>query len=226
MFALGYSHGGYGAFVIGPKIADRFAAVHASAAAPTPGETIAQDFRNLQFSFMVGGLDRAFGRRQRCEAFAAEIEKLRKADPNGYPVTFACIEGNGHTGLPDRDLITQLYPLTRNPTPHTIAWRPTDDRIHDRFWISVDTPKDGQSIDAHLGDDGLHVTTSDVGELTVWLDRRLCGDAAKLTIDRDGDVREVSLAPSARTLCESLARRGDPQLAFPIRVDLPPHRTN
>ena len=31
----GASHGGYGAFVIGPKMPDRFAAVHASAAAPT-----------------------------------------------------------------------------------------------------------------------------------------------------------------------------------------------
>ena len=31
VYLMGYSHGGYGAFFIGPLIADRFAAVHASA---------------------------------------------------------------------------------------------------------------------------------------------------------------------------------------------------
>ena len=34
VYVMGYSHGGYGAFYIGPKIPDRFAAIHCSAAAP------------------------------------------------------------------------------------------------------------------------------------------------------------------------------------------------
>ena len=45
VFLMGYSHGGYGAFFIGPKIPDRFAAVHASAAPaaiPIPGCTSAK----------------------------------------------------------------------------------------------------------------------------------------------------------------------------------------
>jgi len=37
VFLMGYSHGGYGAFAIGPKEPDRFAAIHGSAAAPTEG---------------------------------------------------------------------------------------------------------------------------------------------------------------------------------------------
>ena len=37
LFLMGYSHGGYGAFAIGPKMPDRFAAIHASAAAPADG---------------------------------------------------------------------------------------------------------------------------------------------------------------------------------------------
>ena len=35
IFLMGYSHGGYGAFAIGPKMPDQFAAIHSSAAAPT-----------------------------------------------------------------------------------------------------------------------------------------------------------------------------------------------
>ena len=38
------------AFVIGPKMPDRFAAVHASAAAPTDGETRGENLRDLRFT--------------------------------------------------------------------------------------------------------------------------------------------------------------------------------
>ena len=34
VFLIGYSHGGYGAFYIGPKIPDRFAAVHCTRIGP------------------------------------------------------------------------------------------------------------------------------------------------------------------------------------------------
>jgi len=57
VYTLGASHGGYGAFVIGPKIPYRFAAVHAAASAPTDGETKGENLRNLRFTYMVGALD-------------------------------------------------------------------------------------------------------------------------------------------------------------------------
>jgi len=74
VFLIGYSHGGYGAFAIGPKIPYRFAAVHASAAAPTDGQTSAKTLRNTRFSFMVGEKDNAYGRRERCEKFAMQLQ--------------------------------------------------------------------------------------------------------------------------------------------------------
>ena len=64
MFLIGYSHGGYGAFFIGPKIPDRFAAVHGSAAAPTDGTISPRTLRNTRFTFMVGEKDNAYGRRE------------------------------------------------------------------------------------------------------------------------------------------------------------------
>jgi hypothetical protein len=54
IFLMGYSHGGYGAFAIGPKMPDHFAAIHASAAAPTDGETTPKTLRNTIFTCMVG----------------------------------------------------------------------------------------------------------------------------------------------------------------------------
>ncbi len=59
VFIMGYSHGGYGAFAIGPKEPDLFAAIHSSAGAPTDGETVAKTLRTTIFTNMVGGLDTA-----------------------------------------------------------------------------------------------------------------------------------------------------------------------
>ncbi|MGH7222352.1 MAG: transglutaminase domain-containing protein, partial [Gemmataceae bacterium] len=52
VYLIGYSHGGYGAFFIGPKIPDRFAAIHSSAAAPTDGTISPRSLRNTRFTFM------------------------------------------------------------------------------------------------------------------------------------------------------------------------------
>ena len=62
VFLIGYSHGGYGAFFIGPKIPDRFAAIHSSAAAATDGTISPLSLRNTRFTFMVGENDTAYGR--------------------------------------------------------------------------------------------------------------------------------------------------------------------
>jgi len=77
---MGYSHGGYGAFYIGPKIPDRFAAVHSSAAAPTDDTISPFSLRNTRFTFMVGENDTAYGRRERCEKFDKEIQKLKEQE--------------------------------------------------------------------------------------------------------------------------------------------------
>ena len=85
VFLIGYSHGGYGAFFIGPKIPDRFAAVHGSAAAPTDGTISPLNLRNTRFTFMVGEQDTAYGRRERCEKFDKEIEKLKEDNKGELP---------------------------------------------------------------------------------------------------------------------------------------------
>ena len=103
VYALGASHGGYGAFVIGPKMPDRFAAVHASAAAPTDGETMSENLRDLRFTVMVGDRDTAYGRADRCRAFIKAIEGL-KARYGGYPGEVRILPGVGHH-VPDRDMV-------------------------------------------------------------------------------------------------------------------------
>jgi len=82
---MGYSHGGYGAFAIGPKEPDLFAAIHASAAAPTDGETTPTTLRNTIFTGMVGGLDTMYGRRWRAQKFRDEINSCAATVPTFIP---------------------------------------------------------------------------------------------------------------------------------------------
>ena len=140
VFLIGYSHGGYGAFAIGPKIPYRFAAVHASAAAPTDGQTSANTLRNTRFTFMVGEKDNAYGRRERCEKFAQQLQELKGERGDIYPVEFMFKKGYGHGGLPDRDMIASMYDFNRQAIPRELDWEMTDSVVNQFFWLSVKDP--------------------------------------------------------------------------------------
>jgi transglutaminase superfamily protein len=222
VFLMGYSHGGYGAFFIGPKIPDRFAAVHASASAPTDGTISAKNLRNTRFTFMIGEKDTAYGRRERCEKFAAEIEQLRKDNPGDYPVAMEFQKGFGHGGLPDRDKIKDMYNHTRNPAPKRLTWDLTDAHLKDFFWLSVDNPAKGQSIDVKIDSNKATVRTEKISAFSLWLDRRLVNLAEPVNVTVNGKASSFKLTPTLATLCESIQRRGDVNLAASCKIDVSP----
>jgi predicted esterase len=224
VFLIGYSHGGYGAFFIGPKIPDRFAAVHSSAAAPTDGTISAVNLRNTRFTFMVGGEDNAYGRRERCEKFAKEIQKLKDDNKDDYPVEFDLKKGFGHGNLPDRDKLKEMLAFTRNPSPRRLTWEPTDALITDFFWLTLPKPEKGQRIDAALRDNTATITTRGVKGFDLDLDGRLVNLNKPLRIVLDGKPEVVTMRPQLKTLCQSILRRGDPGLAFTCQVHLAPGR--
>jgi len=222
VFIMGYSHGGYGAFAIGPKMPDHFAAIHASAAAPTDGETTAVTLRNTIFTCMVGEKDTMFGRFERDNKFAGAVAKLRGDRTDVYPVRVDIIAGNGHTGLPDRDNITAMYPAVRNPVPRELTWLMTDKVIKDFFWLRTDAPAKKCSIDALCQNNHLTLATStNVASASVLLDSRLMDFNKPITLTLNGATSRHKLQPSLRVLAESLLRRGDPELAFTAQLKLP-----
>lgn len=220
VYLMGYSHGGYGAFYIGPKVPDRFAAIHASAAAPTPGTISARTLRNTRFTFMIGEKDTAYGRANGCKDFNAIVEKLQKENPGEFPVKMEWIANHGHGGLPDRDKIKELIPHRREATPRNLSWDLTDSVIDSFYWLSVAKPAAGQGIDAKLTGNAVTITTRKVDEFNLELDARLVRYDAPLTITLNGKESEVTLRPSLRTLCESMQVRGDPRLAFSCKISL------
>jgi pimeloyl-ACP methyl ester carboxylesterase len=222
VFIMGYSHGGYGAFAIGPKMPDHFAAIHASASAPTDGETTATTLRNTIFTCMVGEEDTMYGRYDRDKKFAAAVAELRGDRTDIYPVRVDIIAGNGHTGLPDRDNIKAMYPAVRNPVPRELTWLMTDKVIRDFFWLHTDAPGKKCAIDALCRDNHVSVSTStNVSSATVLLDSRLVDFSQPVTLSMNGADSRHRLQPSLRVLGETLLRRGDPELAFTAQLKLP-----
>jgi Transglutaminase-like superfamily len=220
VYLMGYSHGGYGAFFIGPKIPDRFAAVHVSAAAPTDGTISAKTLRNTRFTFMIGENDNAYGRRERCEKFNAEVQKLKDQNKGEFPVEMEFKKGFGHGGLPDRDKIKEMYPATRNAVPKHLTWELTDAVVADFFWLSAERPEAKQGIDAAISGNSVEIMTHGVGEFDLKLDTRLISFDKPLVISLNGVKSEHKLKPSLLTLCQTMLKRGDPDLACSCRMHL------
>jgi hypothetical protein len=215
VFLMGYSHGGYGAYAIGPKMPDRFAAIHASAAAATDGETTAETLRTTPFTVMVGELDTMYGRYERNLKFKEQVERLRGGRTDIYPVTVTVIKGNGHTGLPDRDLIPEMYPAVRNPVPRELSWLMTDSVVQDFFWLHVPQPGKEQEILASFQNNRFVITANEkVNAATVLLDARLVDFSKPVDIELNGSTTTRKFKPGLKTFCETLARRGDPAFAF------------
>jgi pimeloyl-ACP methyl ester carboxylesterase len=213
VIAIGYSHGGYGAFALATKLPDRFAAVHASAAAPTDGQTLPLGLHSLRFSFLIGGRDTAYGRRERCEQFAAELERLRQQHPGAYPTTFALLEDRPHTGLPDRDLLRDLVALRRCGPPGALRWQLTDPVVDRHYWLCVERPIPGVRFAAVREGARIEVTSSGDGArgtgAQLWLDAQLVPMQTPLLLVVDGEARQVPPAPSLGTLVRTMHRCGE-----------------
>ncbi|MBG30712.1 MAG: hypothetical protein CMI31_12025 [Opitutae bacterium] len=221
VFLMGYSHGGYGAFAIGPKMADRFAAIHSSAAAPTDGESSPKNLRNTPFTFMIGERDTAYGRLKRCIAFHKEVQKLR-IRKDIYPSKMFLMRGHGHGGLPDRDHIKIMYPAIRNPVPKTLVWEPTDSVVSRFAWLEIPKPSKKQLVEASCDNNRIEIKLTKVEELNLYLDERLV-DFSKPVIVRVNGIEVVNRAlnPSVSSLCRTLEERGDPEFGFSVKGPLP-----
>jgi hypothetical protein len=219
-FIMGYSHGGYGAFAIGPKMPDYFAAIHSSAAAPADGADPAT-LRNTVFTTMVGGKDTMYGRYDRTLEFERDIRQLRGDRTDIFPVTVQIVDGHPHSGLPDRDKIAEMYPNRRNPVPRELTWQLTDTVIGDFFWLHAPVPEPGKRLEASCSDNKLMVTT-DLPSASILLDSRLIDFNRPVTLELNGTTSRHRLKPGLRTLCETMQRRGDPELSFTVEVPLHP----
>jgi Transglutaminase-like superfamily len=218
VYTLGASHGGYGAFVIGPKMPDRFAAIHASAAAPTPGETRGENLREVRFTFMVGERDATYGRAERCLEFEREIQTWR-GRYGGYPGRFEWEPGIGHQ-VPDLDKLAEMLMAgARKPWPSRVVWAQSDDVLRHFYWVEAPHPTDSGRIEATVKDNTITLNAEHQDKVAFWLDAPLVDLARPVTVARpDGRAVAFTIGPNVETYCVGLEERDDPRLAAPVRI--------
>lgn len=209
VYIIGYSHGGYGAFAIGPKIPDHFAAIHSSAAAPTSGETTGETLANTRFTYMIGAKDTAYGRAERCQDFAKSMKEMRGDRHDLYPVTMFWKPNKGHGGLPDRDMIKEMYGFQRNPVPRELHWKMSDTVVKDFFWLSCDAPVKENAISATCKDNSVDIKLPAGTECSVWLDSRLVDFSLPVKVTVNGKPLDLKAVPSVEAMAKSMQRRGD-----------------
>jgi hypothetical protein len=199
---------------------DRFAAIHASAAAPTDGNAVGKNLRNTPFTYMVGEHDLAHNRLTLCRDFEKYINSQRNDRHDTYPVTFEFKEGYPHSGLPDRDKIKDLAAAVRSPVPRELVWQLTHKEVDSLNWLHVPDPVVGMEVSGKCADNAVSITTHNIQRLDVLVDERLVAYDKPLVMTVNGQSTSKSLQPSLITLCETLAKRGDPEFMFATRVSV------
>lgn len=152
VYILGVSEGGFGADILGPHMADRWAGANAMAAGVGLGNPPA-NLRNVAFRTDVGERDMMFDRVKLATAFHDELERLRKLDPAGYKHSINIQKGRGH-GIDYSQGIQWIAESARNPWPARIVWinQAMDGLRRERFyWLSMPEVKGGADIRIEAG---------------------------------------------------------------------------
>ena len=221
VYACGASHGGYGTFVIGPKIPYRFAALHPAAGAQTPGRTAGENLRNVRFTWAVGENDDAYGRIGLNREFQTSWDAW-KAKYGGFDGGFEEVEGHGHQiGDWERDKVAEFLRYTRQTAPKRVVWVQTDDVLRRCYWLEALKPQDKGRIDATVEGNTVTLKTEGQGGVALWLSPALVDLSKPVVVVRDGKRHEFRAKPSLAVYCDGLEATGDPLLAAPVRLVVP-----
>lgn len=212
----GASHGGYGNFVIAPKIPHRFSAANASASAPTDGETQGENLRNLYFTWVNGATDTAYGRADRVQAFD-KLWQEWKAEHGGFNGGMTFLENTGHF-VPDRDKVAELLLQNRNLTPDKLIWNQTDERVKTHYYLVDPAPKSGRRITLQLEGKSFIILCKDAEKLVLYPPTDIALKQMVVIWGKSSSTH--TLTPSSATFAESLALYGDPNLASPYKIEV------
>lgn len=216
VYLLGYSAGGDGAYQLGPRMADRFAA--AAMMAGHPNEASPLGLRNLPFAIWCGGEDGAYDRNKVAAEWLAKLAELAAADPGGYVHSGKVVPGKGHwMDLEDAAAVPWMAGFTRDPWPKSIVWR-QDDVLHRRFyWLEIPEGVEvdaGEVVRARVDGQVISVETSSLRDLTLRLSDRLVDLDRPITVKARGKVVFEGLAKrDPAVTAASLLARPDPSSA-------------
>lgn len=209
VYLMGYSAGGDGVWQLAPRMADRFAA--ASMMAGHPNDSSLLSLRNLPFAIFVGAKDDGFHRNEVARQKAAELDRLQKTDPDGYPHISRIYSGLGHwMNRKDAEAIPWMAAFARNPWPKKIVWL-QDHVSHTRFyWLGIpkEAVKKGRRITGGVTGQTISLDGDLPDGITLWLSDQLLDLDQPVVVTVKG--KQVYAGKISRTLiaiAASLAER-------------------
>jgi dienelactone hydrolase len=226
VYVMGYSAGGDGAYQLGPRMADRWAAGAMMAGHPNDASPL--NLRNIGFTLHVGAEDAAFQRNTIVVEYGKRIQQLQDADPGFYKYHVQVHAGKGHwMDLQDTVALSWMAAFTRKPHPKKVVWLQDKPRIQSQFhWIALPGGSVGgsaaaspASIVAEIRGQEVHLDSANVDSVAVLLNDQL--------VDLDQPVRffwkgvkvgEGMVTRTAENLYRSSEARGDREYVFPARV--------
>ena len=220
VYAAGASHGGYGTFVIGPKIPYRFAALHPAAGAMTPDRTAGENLRNVHFTWAVGENDTAYDRIKLDREFQKSWDGWREAY-GGFDGGLEEVKGHGHQiGDWEADKTAELRKYRREAHPKRVVWVQTDDVLHRFYWLEALQPTPKGRIDATVQGNTITLTTKGQSAIALWLSSDLVDLSKPVVVVKDGVRKEFKPQPSLATYCDGIESTGDRDLSAPVRIVL------
>jgi len=226
VYILGYSMGGWGTLLMGPAMADRWAAVGASAGGEHHGRAHPENLRNTPIIIQIGTKDHAFQRYALSKAYAERLEALHRADPKGYIFEYIEHEGAGH-GISDANTPKWMSRFTRDPYPTKIVFEPVDatgGHVKTFYYLEVDKPSGAMEIvvtrDAKANAFTIEKAAGTT-RLTLLLNDGFVDLEKPVVVTKDGrEIFSGRVERRLRTLIETFGDRADVKLAFSARIAL------
>jgi hypothetical protein len=224
VYVLGYSMGGWGTLLMGPAMADRWAAVGSSAGGEHVVRANVENLRNTPIIIQIGTEDHAFKRYELSKAYAEKLEELHAADPDGYEYEYKEHEGAGHS-ISDSDSPKWMSRFTRNPYPEKVVWKPVDvtqGHVRTFYYVAVDAPARGTHVVVSRSGNTFTIEKADGAKrLSILLNDDLADLEKPIVVLKGGE--QVFSGPVERrltTLLRTFEQRADHRLTFSARVEL------
>ena len=229
VYVLGYSAGGDGVYQIGPRMADRWAAV--AMMAGHPNDARPESLRNTPFTLHMGAKDEPYNRNGQAEIWKKKLADLAASDPGGYPHWVEIYAEKGHwMDREDAAAIPWMAKHTRNLRPKKLVWQ-QDDVTHERFyWLKVEDPKAKSRVVVEIDGQKIKLIESEgVAKLTFRFDDSMLDLDEPVSFERAGHpLHECSIDRTIATIVRTMTERGDPigMFSAEVTLEIPPKKTS
>jgi predicted esterase len=235
---VGASMGGYGAWNVGMRHADRFAGVAELCGGITRlGQVGMQD--PTSNALLVNGLMWPFwgahGDQDTVVPLGPDQQAAQTLQQMGGNVTFHVVAGAGHDLAASAlsgssplaaELLSFLTTKVRQPSPASVNCLSANPANDGAYWCRIKTSGGGNaqiqgSIDTSTNT--ISISGSNVSLARIYLDERILDATRQVTITANGAVKwQGMITPDFTSILESWASRLDEGLVYPAFAEVPP----